>query len=137
MYAGEGKGRTSEWPPELSYLVVGLSTARASQLADDFEHGPFDLPSGGHHVVVQISASKLERNGSLSSQSPPPQAMASSPSPSTSGSLQSLTRNEHLLAHNWATTRTSAGSMSRMKSATVEPASVTSSKFDTTLSDKV
>ena len=35
-FPGEGKARTGDWPPEHSYLIVGMTTAMARQLADEF-----------------------------------------------------------------------------------------------------
>lgn len=36
MLAGEGKDRIGHWPPEHSYLIVGMAPKMANQLADEF-----------------------------------------------------------------------------------------------------
>mmetsp|Transcript_50603 Transcript_50603/g.83894 ORF Transcript_50603/g.83894 Transcript_50603/m.83894 type:complete len:172 (+) Transcript_50603:181-696(+) len=36
VFLGEGKARNGDWPPELSYLILGVHTEMANQLADEF-----------------------------------------------------------------------------------------------------
>ncbi len=41
IFAGEGRGRDGEWPPEPSFLVLGLSQARATDLSIAFQQNAY------------------------------------------------------------------------------------------------
>ena len=41
VFHGEGRGRDGEWPPEQSFLVLGLSQKRATELAIAFQQNAY------------------------------------------------------------------------------------------------
>ena len=47
VFAGEGRARFGDWPPERSYLIIGLPTDMADGLADEFDQIAYVMYTAG------------------------------------------------------------------------------------------